>query len=513
MTPLQPDTPSQPDARLVTRIDTPLPARLAADRRNLLFVSGSCYRPGSSVVALELAAGGAAEPAIAHSMPRPDLAGGGSAAFRSGFWAILPIPASLRPRTIAIELTATLDDGSRVSTRIGSLDLAPMATSPSPNGDHRPGTAAGAPVPQIAICMATHEPPPELLERQIDSIRAQTHGSWVCVISDDCSSPDGFAALERVVGDDPRFVVTRSPRRLGFFHNFERALQLAPPRTEFIALADQDDRWHPDKLSALVGGIGAGMVAYSDARIVDARGNLLSETYWSQRRNNNSNLTSLLLANTVSGSGALFRRRVVERSLPFPHGFGKVFHDQWLALVGLALGEIVYVDRPLYDYVQHDDALLGHERAQAWAGKTRSLATRLRDYRSNPRYFYEHWRTTYFQEYCRAAGLGRLLLMRCGAELSESRKWSLRRFVDAERSPGTAAWLLLRQLRRLAGRNETLGAEGRLVRAFAWRQLLEAQPAEAAAVRSWLPRHGGYRGEAVAPPTPEIPSRIRAGIR
>ena len=37
--------------------------------------------------------------------------------------------------------------------------------------------------------MATYDPPTELLARQLDSIRAQTHADWICVISDDCSSP------------------------------------------------------------------------------------------------------------------------------------------------------------------------------------------------------------------------------------------------------------------------------------------------------------------------------------
>ena len=38
-----------------------------------------------------------------------------------------------------------------------------------------------------------------------------------------------------------RFVVSRSPRRLGFYRNFERALRLAPPGAPLIALCDQDD--------------------------------------------------------------------------------------------------------------------------------------------------------------------------------------------------------------------------------------------------------------------------------
>ena len=78
--------------------------------------------------------------------------------------------------------------------------------------------------------MATYEPPADLLRMQLDSIREQTHGNWVCVISDDCSSDESFARLEELTDGDPRFAVSRSPERLGFYRNFERALSMAPAR-------------------------------------------------------------------------------------------------------------------------------------------------------------------------------------------------------------------------------------------------------------------------------------------
>ena len=95
------------------------------------------------------------------------------------------------------------------------------------------------------------------------------------MISDDCSSPQAFAELERQVGDDPRFVVSRSPERLGFLRNFERALSHGAASGGLISLADQDDRWHPDKLEALARrcSMRAGsLLAYSDVRIAGADG-------------------------------------------------------------------------------------------------------------------------------------------------------------------------------------------------------------------------------------------------
>ena len=98
--------------------------------------------------------------------------------------------------------------------------------------------------------MATYEPPLELFERQLDSIRAQTARDWVCVISDDGSEPERFARMRSAwSASDPRFLLLALAAAGGFYRNFERALSLAPAGADYVALADQDDRWHPDKLA------------------------------------------------------------------------------------------------------------------------------------------------------------------------------------------------------------------------------------------------------------------------
>ena len=60
------------------------------------------------------------------------------------------------------------------------------------------------------------------------------------------------AMVERTIADDPRFHLSRSSHRLGFYRNFERAIGMVPGEFELIALSDQDDRWYPDKLLTLV---------------------------------------------------------------------------------------------------------------------------------------------------------------------------------------------------------------------------------------------------------------------
>ncbi len=329
-----------------------------------------------------------------------------------------------------------------------------------------------AQAPLVAICMATFDPDPRLLERQIASIREQTHEAWVCLVSDDGSSEERFEHLRALTADEPRFTLSRGSERLGFYLNFERALGMVPPQAAFVALADQDDRWYPEKLAELLAARGDAQLVYSDMRIVDETGRIIADTFWRGRRNNHTNLASLLLANTVTGAASLFRRELLELALPFPPRVGDAFHDHWIASVALATGKIAYVDRPLYDYVQHGDASLGHEAAmRGW--KPRRLLSWRHPGRSL-RQIAAHGERSYEANLCRIALAAQTIEARAGGTLEAGKARAVRRVARLGRPPEPAAWLALRSLRRLAGRNETMGIELSLLTAIGWRRLAVA---------------------------------------
>jgi glycosyltransferase involved in cell wall biosynthesis len=323
--------------------------------------------------------------------------------------------------------------------------------------------------PLVAICMASYEPDPALLERQLDSIRSQTHEDWVCLISDDGSSPERFELLRSLTAADPRFTLEAAPQRLGFYLNFERALGMVPAEAEFVALADQDDDWYPEKLAALLAGRGGAELVYSDMRIVDEAGRVVSESFWQGRRNNHTDLASLLLANTVTGAASLFRRQLLELALPFPPPVGDPFHDQWLAAVALASGEIAYVDRPLYDYVQHGGAARGHAAAMRAYDPGRHLSWR--HPRGTLRRLAARGERSYEDNVRRIGLSARTLEQRLGGRMTAAKARAVRRLARLGQPPEPAAWLALRSLRRFRGRNETMGTELSLAAAIWWRRL------------------------------------------
>ena len=469
-------------------LESALPDELAVGRGTALFLCGWCFCPRAAIESLAFVVGGVEQPAAAHAMPRldpfralhpavdpyatadmnrdpesaedPELR-----SYRSGFWGLVrvhPRPAG----ELMITLRARLAGGGVAEALVTTLTVVepdPPLRLPAPDVADAPEIQ-----PLVVICMAAYNPDPELLNAQIRSIREQTYRNWQCVISDDCSSPAGADALARAVGDDPRFTISRSPRRLGFYRNFERALTLAPVQASLVSLADQDDRWHPAKLATLVAALGDAQLVYSDARVVARDGGVIAESWWETRHNNHTDLLSLLVANSVTGAASLLRSELLADALPFPPAQFAHFHDHWLALVALSLGEIAYVDRPLYDYVQHGEASLGH----AAANQMSSLRDRLRS--AQPlRERIRMWRLHYFVDVWRLRQFTAILELRGGERIPPAKRRVLERFDAGDESGVELARLAARGARELVvSRPETLGAEWMLAHALGWRRLV-----------------------------------------
>jgi glycosyltransferase involved in cell wall biosynthesis len=458
------------DPELEVRLEAPLPAGLPAGCETAVFVFGSCFHRALRVRGIEVIAGGAATPAT-HGMPRNDVYGdlGESEAgsYRSGFWAVVPLRMP-EAGSLELALRVELSDGSA-----RQVSLAEVAVSPSPEPDPEAAELARRSGARVGIAMATFEPEIELFRAQIESIRSQTVEDWICVISDDSSSESSFDRMREVVAGDERFVLSRASGRAGFYRNFERALGLLPRELTYVALSDQDDRWNPEKLETLIGALGDAQLVYSDQRVIDERGEVLAPSYWTDRRNNHTNLPSLLLANTVTGAASLFRTELLDRALPFPEPPGTQYHDHWLALVALATGRIAYVDRPLYDYVQHGAAALGRAFASERATPgTREIVRRVRRRRGVPQIVGS--RAGYFFGLIRLQLLAQVLLMRCGESMRQGDRRAMRRLLRVERSPLSLAWLALRPARTAAGPSVTLGAERLMLQAVAWRYAMRA---------------------------------------
>jgi O-antigen biosynthesis protein len=440
--------------------------RLEAGRGNVLLVEGEWQPSGAATPQLTLG------PLRAERVDRVP----GAVPKREQFSALLDVPAGTAPGPYRLQLSATGDSAPEAVADLGEIVIGPDASvAPPPISV---GVADAAPL--IAVCMATWEPDPAAFEAQVSSLREQSWRDWVCVISDDGSGPEARAAMARVIGDDERFVLSASPVRRGFYRNFERALRMAPAEATYVALCDQDDRWHPDKLSALHNALvarPAAQLAYSDMRICDPEGRVLSETFWlDRRRPGHEHLDAVLVSNSVTGAAAMFRAGLLHDALPFPAAIGSAYHDHWLALCALATGEIAYVDRPLYDRVRHPASVTADTAHARRVESLRRAATGGEDGSGEevegPRPVTpskrQKGRSPLEEALLQRLLFARVLELRAGGGMPARKRRELRSLAAADRS---ALGLLRLGVRALRRRPESQGRERAMLAAVAQRRL------------------------------------------
>ncbi len=231
---------------------------------------------------------------------------------------------------------------------------------------------------RVSTAVCTHNGA-RFLPSQLDSILAQSPAPAEIVVSDDASS-DGTVDLARTYADAGSAVrILRNDPPLGVTANFEQAL--AATTGDLIALSDQDDVWHPEKLARMVAEFDARpalLLLASDARLVDGEGEptgelLLDTLYVSAgeraRIHDGDAWGVQLRRNVLTGATMLLRRELLELARPFPASW---VHDEWLATIAAAVGEIDVLEEPLIDYRQHGGNQIGAE-SLGWAGRMRRL--------------------------------------------------------------------------------------------------------------------------------------------
>jgi len=238
---------------------------------------------------------------------------------------------------------------------------------------------------KIAIVLATYNPNPQYLSKQLASIRQQSWRNWLCYIVDDCSQPEHQEKIQTLVGGDPRFIYHVHEENVGSYHNFERGLRycLEDETISAIAFADQDDIWHPEKLKTLLQAMRSShsRLAHSDLLVVNHQEQVIHPSCWEYEGRNPEKLTPelLLLRNTVTGCSLLFCSSLLSQVLPFPiqrHN-NAWHHDLWVALVAAKLGTIAHLRQPLIAYRLHDNNSIGavknagkiSKELTVWAGK------------------------------------------------------------------------------------------------------------------------------------------------
>lgn len=203
--------------------------------------------------------------------------------------------------------------------------------------------------PLVSIAMATYNGQ-KYLSEQLDSIFAQTHKNIELVVVDDGSTDNTLNILYEYQKSYSNLRVLPNEFNMGVIKSFEKAVSLSAG--DYIALADQDDVWFPEKIEELLNNIGDNLLIHSDAVLVDDHLNILQPSHfaWGKQANKASFFDYLMNSN-VTGCTAMFSRELVELAVPLKSY--NLPHDWYFSYYAAYCGRIKLYLKPLVYYRQH----------------------------------------------------------------------------------------------------------------------------------------------------------------
>lgn len=219
---------------------------------------------------------------------------------------------------------------------------------------------------RISVAMCTYNGA-RYIEEQLSSIIDQIRLPDEVIICDDGSHDSTIDIVERFANQAPFEIhIHCNKTTLGSTKNFEKAIRLCSG--DIIVLCDQDDVWHPQKLSRLeyvflgkphVGGI------FTNADVVDQNLKSLGFSLWDVVRFSRNEqmllqkgkaLHILLKHLVVTGATLAFRSSFKNAMLPIPSFW---MHDAWIALNLSVFSNLSIIQKELIKYRQHGDNQIG----------------------------------------------------------------------------------------------------------------------------------------------------------
>jgi glycosyltransferase involved in cell wall biosynthesis len=214
---------------------------------------------------------------------------------------------------------------------------------------------------EVVILMPIYKPDINFLLRQIESINSQQFENFVCILGFDGPIDGTITSALRETLDPVRFRICGYPHQTGVYLHIERLLSDFASLGRFVALCDQDDRWHTTKISNQVNVLLT--TEYSmvtdNALLVDLDGKSFDLTLFEVLGISNSVKKFVLTTNFATGAGSMYRKEMVLMALPFPKNHGNALHDHWLVSVAEASNGCLINETPSWEYRQHGNNLVG----------------------------------------------------------------------------------------------------------------------------------------------------------
>ena len=279
--------------------------------------------------------------------------------------------------------------------------------------------------PHVTILMASYNGA-EFISDQLTSIAAQTHIHWRLVIGDDGSTDETKEVIASFCESNPKLEIhlVNGPRK-GSNSNFCNLLQHVPKACDYIAFADQDDVWFPDKLGRAISHLEEikGPALYgSRTTLVDDNSEVIGG---SARPRHPLSFRNALVQNVFGGNTCVLNRAGFEVLARAQNG-GYMFDWYLYQLMAGADAALIFDQEPSLFYRQHSLNQIGAN--QGWRARLRRA------------------RLMVSGEFCRWNSQNIHALWRDRALLTQQNQKLLYGFMLLQRVSGIAGLIQLRRL-------------------------------------------------------------------
>lgn len=216
--------------------------------------------------------------------------------------------------------------------------------------------------PLVSILLAIYNPYLEWFEKQLISLNNQDYDNIELIVIDDCSKE--IMCNEEFISKfitNFSFNFIKSDVNIGSNKTFEKLTNLA--NGKYISYCDQDDIWCGNKISMMVDELektNSNLVC-SDLFIIDKNEKIIANSITKVRKRHvfreGENLTQyLVISNFATGCAMMVKTDIAKSSIPFEE---TLIHDHWITLWSSIDGSIVFINRPLVYYRQHNNNQTG----------------------------------------------------------------------------------------------------------------------------------------------------------
>ncbi len=209
----------------------------------------------------------------------------------------------------------------------------------------------------VLVCTYQGE---QFIAKQLDSILQQSYSLVEVHVHDDCSTDDTQEIVKRYCNNHNNVHLYINHKNIGFLKNFENAIKVCTGN--YIALSDQDDIWHIDKLTLSMEAMKVlesknpeiPALVHSDLSFINEDGSWFEPSFFQKKGidlSDKKSLSAILGHCGVMGNTTLMNRLLAEKALPFPDNLK--YHDYWLAVINELFGVRKTLNSSLVDYRIH----------------------------------------------------------------------------------------------------------------------------------------------------------------